>query len=88
MPFDTEEEVISRANALDYGLAGTLHTENVTRMHRVAAQLEVGTLWVNSWLVRDLHMPFGGFKASGSGREGYKDSEEFFTEAKLLQRKS
>ena len=84
MPFDTEEEVIDRANRLDYGLCGTLHSENASRIHRVSSKLNTGTVWVNSWLVRDLRMPFGGFKHSGTGREGAHDSEEFFTEQKCI----
>lgn len=43
---------------------------------------QVGTVWVNCWLVRDLHMPFGGVKSSGTGREGVNESLEFFTEVK------
>ena len=45
---------------------------------------KVGTVWCNCWLVRDLNMPFGGFKASGIGRDGAKDSYEFYTEAKTI----
>ena len=84
MPFDTEDEVIERANKLEYGLCGTVHSQNATRIHRVSSQLNTGTVWVNSWLVRDLRMPFGGFKHSGTGREGAHDSQEFFTEQKCV----
>ncbi len=52
------------------------------RAHRVAAALETGIVWVNSWLVRDLRTPFGGMKASGIGREGGMEALHFFTEAK------
>ena len=45
---------------------------------------QVGTVWANCWLVRDLHMPFGGVKESGVGREGFHDSMEFYTEAKTV----
>lgn len=46
--------------------------------------MDVGTVWINCWLVRDLRVPFGGTKASGVGREGGKYSQEFFTEAKTV----
>eukprot|EP00794_Sanderia_malayensis_P018349 gene18349-20192_t len=82
--FDTEEEVIKRVNNVTYGLCSTLWTESGQRIHRVAPQLEVGTIWCNCWLVRDLNMPFGGFKQSGIGREGFKDSLEFYTEVKTI----
>ncbi len=82
MPFDTEEEVLKYANSTEYGLAGTIWTENLTRAHRVAQQLESGIIWINCWLVRDLRTPFGGMKNSGLGREGGWDALEFFTEPK------
>ncbi len=82
MPFDTEEEVIQLANDNDYGLSMTLWTENLSRAHRMAAQLEAGILWVNTWLLRDLRTPFGGMKNSGVGREGGFDALKFFTEQK------
>jgi aminomuconate-semialdehyde/2-hydroxymuconate-6-semialdehyde dehydrogenase len=81
-PFDTDEEAIAYANGTTYGLAATIHTTNLKRAHRVAAQLESGIVWVNSWLVRDLRTPFGGMKASGIGREGGMEALHFFTEAK------
>jgi aminomuconate-semialdehyde/2-hydroxymuconate-6-semialdehyde dehydrogenase len=81
-PFDTEEEVIKRANALDYGLAASVWTTNLARAHRAAAQIEAGIVWVNSWFLRDLRTPFGGMKQSGIGREGGVHSLEFYTELK------
>jgi aminomuconate-semialdehyde/2-hydroxymuconate-6-semialdehyde dehydrogenase len=81
-PFDTEEEVVGYANCTNYGLAATLHTNDLKRAHRIAAALESGIVWVNSWLVRDLRTPFGGMKASGIGREGGMEAMHFFTEAK------
>lgn len=83
-PFETEEEVIELANGTKYGLSASIWTENINRAHRVADRLEAGTVWVNSWLIRDLRAPFGGMKASGVGREGQEDSREFFTEAKTI----
>ncbi|XP_009812186.2 2-aminomuconic semialdehyde dehydrogenase isoform X3 [Gavia stellata] len=82
--FDTEEEVIQRANSVKYGLAATVWSSNVGRVHRVAQRLQSGLVWTNCWLVRDLNLPFGGMKASGIGREGAKDSYEFFTEVKTI----
>jgi len=79
-PFDTEEEVIALANNTKYGLAAAVWTENLGRAHRVAAQMDVGICWVNSWFLRDLRTPFGGAKQSGIGREGGVHSLEFYTE--------
>ena len=79
-PFDTEEEALELANNTAYGLAATLWTSDLKRAHRVAAQIESGIVWVNTWLLRDLRTPFGGVKASGVGREGGFDALEFFTE--------
>jgi aminomuconate-semialdehyde/2-hydroxymuconate-6-semialdehyde dehydrogenase len=81
-PFDTEEEAIELANSLPYGLASAIWTENVSRAHRVAGQVEAGIIWVNSWFLRDLRTPFGGSKQSGVGREGGVHSLEFYTEMK------
>ena len=79
-PFDTEEEAIALANATDYGLATTVWTQNLGTAHRMAAAIEVGLCWVNSWFLRDLRTAFGGAKASGIGREGGVHSLEFYTE--------
>ena len=81
-PFDTEDEVVRRANALDYGLAASIWTSNLARAHRVSARIEAGIVWVNSWFLRDLRTPFGGMKQSGIGREGGVHSLEFYTELK------
>ncbi|MEW8203186.1 MAG: 2-hydroxymuconic semialdehyde dehydrogenase [Candidatus Thiodiazotropha endolucinida] len=81
-PFDSEEEAIALANDTDYGLATAIWTENSARAHRVAAQVDAGIAWVNSWFLRDLRTPFGGAKQSGIGREGGVHSLEFYTELK------
>ena len=82
MPFDTEDDVLSYANSVRYGLSSTVWTENLSRAHRVAAKLEAGIVWINCWLLRDLRTPFGGVKDSGIGREGGFEALRFFTEEK------
>jgi acyl-CoA reductase-like NAD-dependent aldehyde dehydrogenase len=84
VPFKTEEEVIHRANDVEYGLCACVWSENSGVTHRVAQAMDVGTVWVNCWLVRDLNVPFGGAKMSGVGREGLKDSLEFYSEVKTV----
>jgi aminomuconate-semialdehyde/2-hydroxymuconate-6-semialdehyde dehydrogenase len=79
-PFDREEEAVERANDTRYGLCATLFTRDISRAQRVAARLEVGMVWVNSWFLRDLRTPFGGAKQSGIGREGGLHSLEFYSE--------
>ena len=83
-PFDSEEEVIERANDTVYGLASAVWTENMSRGHRVAAQIECGICRVNSWFLRDLRTAFGGSKQSGIGREGGVHSLEFYTELRNI----
>ena len=82
MPFDSEDEVIQRANDTTYGLAASIFTQDVNRAHRVAGRIEAGLVWVNSWFLRDLRTPFGGAKQSGIGREFVLHSLEFYTELK------
>ena len=81
-PFDSPEEAISYANSTRYGLSASVWTQDLQKAHRVAAAIESGTVWVNTWLLRDLRVPFGGMKESGLGREGGFESLDFFTEAK------
>jgi aminomuconate-semialdehyde/2-hydroxymuconate-6-semialdehyde dehydrogenase len=81
-PFDTEEEVLAKANDNEYGLATAIWTKDISRAHRVAQRMQVGLSWVNSWFLRDLRTPFGGAKQSGIGREGGVHSLEFYTELK------
>ncbi|MEM6531353.1 MAG: aldehyde dehydrogenase family protein [Myxococcota bacterium] len=83
-PFDSEEEAVAMANGVSYGLAASLWTQNLTRAHRVSAAIETGMVWVNTWLNRDLRVPFGGVKASGVSREGGEYSLGFYSEAKNI----
>ena len=82
MPFDTEHEVIECANATPFGLSASLWTRDLDRAHRMAQEIQCGTVWVNCWLLRDLRVPFGGMKLSGLGREGGEEAIRFFTEPK------
>jgi len=82
--FKTEEEAIEYANNSKYGLASIVWTENLKRAHRVALAIQAGTVWVNCWMVRDLNVPFGGFKQSGIGRMGGTHSIDFYTEQKTI----
>jgi aminomuconate-semialdehyde/2-hydroxymuconate-6-semialdehyde dehydrogenase len=83
-PFDSEDEVVALANDSEYGLDAQMFTENLSRAHRVAERLRVGTVWVNCFFIRDLRAPFGGVGSSGIGREGGNFSREFFTEPKAV----
>ena len=80
--FDSEDEVLAKANANAYGLACSIWTRDLARAHRFAQRMNVGLAWVNSWFLRDLRTPFGGAKQSGIGREGGVHSLEFYTELK------
>ncbi|HDS1755066.1 2-hydroxymuconic semialdehyde dehydrogenase [Pseudomonas sp. M5] len=79
-PFDSEREVIARANDTRYGLAATVWTSNLSRAHRVSEAMRVGISWVNTWFLRDLRTPFGGAGLSGIGREGGMHSLNFYSE--------
>jgi 5-carboxymethyl-2-hydroxymuconic-semialdehyde dehydrogenase len=82
IPFRDEAHAIELANDIAYGLSSYIWTENLGRAHRVAAAVDAGMCFVNSQNVRDLRQPFGGTKASGTGREGGTWSYEVFCEPK------
>jgi len=82
IPFTDEADAIRLANDIQYGLSSYVWSENLGRAHRVAAAIEAGMCFVNSQNVRDLRQPFGGTKASGTGREGGTWSYEVFLEPK------
>lgn len=78
--FSNEEEAIKIANNTRYGLAGSIWTTDLEKGNRVAEQIHTGMIWINTWLHRDLRVPFGGVKDSGVGREGGRWSLGFFSE--------
>ncbi len=84
IPFEDEDEALSIANDVAYGLAGYLWTNDITRALRFSNALEAGMIWVNSENVRHLPTPFGGVKASGIGRDGGHWSFDFYMEQKNI----
>ncbi|OLB52386.1 MAG: succinate-semialdehyde dehydrogenase (NADP(+)) [Candidatus Rokubacteria bacterium 13_2_20CM_2_70_11] len=84
LTFDTEEEVIRRANATTFGLAAYFYTRDATRLVRVAEQLEYGLVGANDAAGYTHEIPFGGFKESGLGREGGHEGIEEYTEVKSV----
>jgi aminomuconate-semialdehyde/2-hydroxymuconate-6-semialdehyde dehydrogenase len=80
LPFEDERAALGIANGTVYGLAASIWSRDVERCHRVAARLESGLVWVNTWMLRDLRTPMGGVKQSGLGREGGLEAMRFFTE--------
>jgi len=83
-PFSDVDEVVSRGNGSNYGLAAGVWTSDVSKAHRVAKSLRAGTVWINCYNVFDAAMPFGGFKESGWGREMGHEALELYTEVKSV----
>ena len=83
--YDTEEEVIRRANATEYGLAAGVVTRDLNRAHRVIHKLEAGICWINTWGESPAEMPVGGYKQSGVGRENGLTTLAHYTRIKSVQ---
>jgi len=83
--FADEREAIGLANSTEYGLSGIVYTGSEERAHRVGSGIRAGTVWVNTFLVRDLTAPFGGCRISGIGREGGDYALDFHSDLKTLQ---
>jgi len=79
IPFKNEDEVIQYANSTKY-----VWTNDINKVNRLSKELDVGIIWINCWLLRDLRTPFGGMKSSGMGREGGLEALRFFTEPKNI----
>jgi betaine-aldehyde dehydrogenase len=82
--FDEEDEVIARANGTEFGLAAGVFTNDLTRGHRMIAQLQAGTCWINHYNITPVEMPFGGMKMSGLGRENGRAAIEHYTQLKSV----
>ena len=86
LPFDSEDEALTRANDSEYGLVAYLHTEDPRRIYRLSRALQYGMVAVNRTKVTGAPIPFGGRKQSGLGREGSRLGMEEFTEIKYVCR--
>lgn len=84
LDFDDEVDVIARANDSEFGLAAGVFTRDLARGHRVVAQLEAGTCWINNYNITPVELPFGGNKMSGIGRENGRSAIEHYTQLKSV----
>lgn len=82
--FDDEDEALRRANDTDYGLSGAVFTSDFARAHRVANQIQAGSVWINDYNALPSSVPFGGYKQSGLGRENGLTTLEHFTQHKTI----
>ncbi|WP_039054786.1 betaine-aldehyde dehydrogenase [Enterobacter sp. Bisph1] len=85
LTYQSEEEVVRRANATDYGLAAGVVTQDLNRAHRVIHQIEAGICWINTWGESAAEMPVGGYKHSGVGRENGLMTLQNYTQVKSVQ---
>jgi betaine-aldehyde dehydrogenase len=84
LEFEHEEEVVRRANATEFGLSAAVFTRDLNRAHRVIAQLQAGTCWINHYNITPIELPFGGMKSSGLGRENGRAAIEHYTQLKSV----
>ena len=84
MSFTDENEVLERANDTDFGLSGAVFTQDFSRAHRVANQIQAGMVWINEYNVTPAEIPFGGYKQSGIGRENGLQAIEYYTQIKTI----
>jgi aldehyde dehydrogenase (NAD+)/phenylacetaldehyde dehydrogenase len=84
LEFDGVDDAIAKANDCDYGLAAGIWTRDIKKAHNVAARLQAGTVWVNTYNVYDTAAPFGGYKQSGFGREMGMHALEHYTQTKTV----
>ncbi len=84
LSFKGEEEVIERANDTEFGLAAGVFTQDIKRAHRVIAEIQAGTCWINNYNITPIEAPFGGYKHSGIGRENSLAAIEHYTQVKSV----
>uniref|UniRef100_A0A8C6ZTC6 Aldehyde dehydrogenase 9 family member A1 n=1 Tax=Nothoprocta perdicaria TaxID=30464 RepID=A0A8C6ZTC6_NOTPE len=84
LPFDTEEEVVERANNTKFGLAGGVFTRDIQKAHRVVAALKAGMCFINNYNISPVELPFGGYKSSGFGRENGRAAIEYYSQLKTV----
>jgi len=84
LPFDTEDEVVERANATPYGLSAAVFSSDFARANRVANALQAGSVWINDYGTLPASLPFGGYKQSGVGRENGANAIEHYTQVKMI----
>ncbi len=84
LDFNSEEDVIRRANATEFGLAAGVFSRDIQRAHRVIARLQAGTCWINAYNLTPIEMPFGGYKQSGIGRENAHAAINHYSQIKSV----
>ena len=85
MPFEDLDDAVTKANDTVYGLAAGIWTRDIGKAHRLASQLQAGTVWINTYNQYDSASPFGGYKQSGFGRDlGYRSALDKYTQVKSV----